>query len=140
MTQVVIDASAALAWLVPSQASQAGWRFLASIQDHSLVAPKIFDWEVRNVLLALARRGAVDSNAYNEALGVYEQLPIDFSEPVAELRDLATFARQSGLSLFDAAYVALALDRECGLVSRDAAQLGLASASGIACFDLRVTE
>lgn len=105
-----------------------------------MVAPKIFDWEVRNVLLSLLRRGAVGGETYEEALLFYEQLPIEFSEPVAELHDLGMLARQSGLSLFDTAYVALALDRDCGLVSRDAAQLRLATAGGIGCFDLRDTE
>ena len=140
MTVVVVDASAALTWLVPSQATAAGWRFLERLGEQSLVAPAIFDWEVRNVLLSLARRGAIRRDEYDEALAVYETFQIEFSEPSTDLRGLAVLARQAGLSLFDAAYMALALDHDCGLVSRDAVQLRIAQSSGVECFDLRDTE
>jgi predicted nucleic acid-binding protein len=46
-------------------------------------------------------------------------------------------ARRTGLSLFDAAYLALALDQEWALASRDEALLAVAAKTGLRCFDLR---
>jgi predicted nucleic acid-binding protein len=48
--------------------------------------------------------------------------------------DIATVA---GVSLFDAAYLALAMERDAGLASRDSLLLAAATAAGIPVFDLR---
>lgn len=50
--------------------------------------------------------------------------------------ELTGFARSVGLSLFDAAYLALAIESGGELVSRDKALLTVARANAIPCHDL----
>lgn len=137
MSTVVLDASAALAWILPTQATPAAAALLDQSNDLIFEAPDIFAWEVRNVLLALDRRGVLAAGEYDEALAIYHDLVVRLSPPVFELDRLAVLARAARLSLFDAAYFALALDRGWPLASRDAALLSAARAAGVECFDLR---
>ena len=136
---VVIDASAALAWLLRSQATPAAWAFLAAHASRGFEAPEIFEWEVRNVLLSLGRRGMIEDDDYDAAVASLSDMDLAYRDPVADVSELSVFARRVGLSLFDAAYLALALDRDCALASRDAGLLRVAEASGVECFDLRGT-
>lgn len=137
MSTVVLDASAALAWILPTQATPAAAALLNQSNGLIFEAPDIFAWEVGNVLLALDRRGVLAAGEYDEALAIYHDLVVRLSPPVFELDRLAVLARAARLSLFDAAYFALALDRGWPLASRDAALLSAARAAGVECFDLR---
>lgn len=59
MTTVVLDASAALAWLLPSQMTVSANRLLEQADDHDFIAPDVFTWEVANVLMVKARGRSV---------------------------------------------------------------------------------
>ncbi|NGM50814.1 type II toxin-antitoxin system VapC family toxin [Caulobacter sp. 602-2] len=139
MRQVVLDASAALAWLLPTQATPAARTLLAESNALIFEAPSIFEWEVRNVLLTLARRGVLVDDEYEKAVATYEDLSVRFSEPAFGVEGLAILARHAKLSLFDAAYLALAAEHDWPLASRDDALLKAAADVGIECFDLRAT-
>lgn len=136
MTAVVLDASAALAWLLPSQATAAACRLLAQSDDHDFIAPDVFVWEVANVLLAKARGRSI---VVGEALDQLDGIEIAFDEPLtaSEVRQLMDVAAAAGLSLFDAAYLALAIERRAVLASRDRPLLAAAATVGVDVFDLR---
>jgi predicted nucleic acid-binding protein len=139
MTAVVIDASAALAWMLKSQATKAADAFLLQVDDLDLVAPAIFQWEVRNVLLSFARRGLLAAADYEAAIAALDALNIRAASPLetAELPAFAEFAREARLSLVDASYLALAMELDCGLASRDTALLEAALGVAVTCIDLR---
>ena len=137
MRTVVLDASAALAWILPTQATPAAAALLNQSATLIFEAPDIFAWEVRNVLLTLDQRGVLADGEYDEAQAIYDDLLVRLSPPVFEIKKLAVLARRARLSLFDASYLALALDRDWSLASRDDALLTVAKASGVDCFDLR---
>jgi predicted nucleic acid-binding protein len=134
---VVLDASAALAWILPTQATPAAAALLDQSNTLIFEAPDIFAWEVRNVLLTMERRGVLADGEYDEAVAIYNDLMVRLSPPVFEMNRLAVLARETRLSLFDVSYFALALDRGWPLASRDEALLTIAIASGVECFDLR---
>jgi predicted nucleic acid-binding protein len=134
---VVIDASAALAWILPSQSSAVALEFLGNAGSMAFEAPAILEWEVRNVLLTMERRGPLGGSRYEKALADYDELQIRLNPPTGEVESLAAFAREVRLSLFDVCYLALAIDRNWALASRDEALLKVAAASGVECFDLR---
>jgi len=136
---VVVDASAALAWILPSQATKASGLMLDQADGLRFESPAIFDWEVRNVLLKVERRRAFPSKAYDEALLFHASLKVQLHAPSIGMEELGALARANGLSLFDAAYLALALDHDWPLASRDEALLKAAADAGIECFDLRAT-
>jgi len=134
--EFVVDASAALAWLVQTQATSRSAAFLAERDQDRLLAPYIFSWEVGNVLLSLHRRRALSAGAHGVVLADLAALEVDV-QPKGDIEDLAVFARVSRFSLFDAAYVKLAIERGAELVSRDAEMLAIAAEQGVPCIDLR---
>ena len=136
MTVVVLDASAALAWILPSQATTAASRLLEQADEHDFIAPDVFLWEVANVLITKARSGSV---VVVSALDQLDELKIDFDHAfsAAEVRRLVDVAAVTGISLFDAAYLALAMEQDAVLASRDGPLLAAATAAGLPVFDLR---
>lgn len=100
-------------------------------------APAVFEWEVRNVLLTMERRGPLAGRRYDKALASYDELQVGLNPLTGEIGSLANLAREVRLSLFDVCYLALAIDRNWALVSRDEVLLGVAAKSGVECFDLR---
>ncbi|WP_420469835.1 type II toxin-antitoxin system VapC family toxin [Brevundimonas sp. FT23042] len=136
MTVVVLDASAALAWILPSQATTAASRLLEQADEHDFIAPDVFLWEVANVLITKARSGSV---VVVSALDQLDELKIDFDHAfsAAEVRRLVDVAAVTRISLFDAAYLALAMEQDAVLASRDGPLLAAATAAGLPVFDLR---
>jgi predicted nucleic acid-binding protein len=134
---VVVDASAALAWILPSQSTPVALKFLDNAGSMTFEAPAIFEWEVRNVLLMMERRGPLAGRRYDRALAGYDELQIRLNPLTGEIVSLTNLAREVRLSLFDVCYLALALDRDWALVSRDDSLLKVAAANGVECFDLR---
>jgi predicted nucleic acid-binding protein len=134
---VVLDASAALAWLLPSQATEAASAFLGQVDATIFQAPAIFAWEVYNVLVGMVRRGLLTAEGYDKALLNYQRLNIQLHASAAGIEELALLARTTRLSLFDASYFALAVAEGWPLASRDEALLTVAVANGVECFDLR---
>ena len=136
MTAVVLDASAALAWLLPSQATATADRLLEQADEYDFIAPDVFVWEVANVLVARARG---QSTLVRDAFGQLDGIEIAFDQPLTggDVRQLVDVATIVGLSLFDAAYLALATERHAVLASRDKLLLSAATAVGVDVFDLR---
>lgn len=135
----MIDASAALAWLVRSQATSASAAFLHARDQDRFVAPHIFSWEVGNVLLSLHRRRALGAEAHMDVVDELRALEVAIEPALTqmEIDELSSFAREARLSLFDAAYVTLAIERSARLVSRDDRLLAAAAAQDVDCIDLR---
>lgn len=136
MTLVVLDASAALAWLLPSQATATAHQLLEQADEYDFIAPDIFLWEVANVLVAKARgHSIVVRDAFDQLDGI--EIALDHPLTDAEVRQLTDVATATGLGLFDAAYLALAMERSGVLASRDKLLLSAAVAVGVDVFDLR---
>lgn len=136
---VVVDASAALAWLLESQSTAASEKFLARSTEFWLIAPDIFLWEVHNAMLTVERRGRLPSGAHLRASSLIEQYAIKTATPFTaeEVSVQAEIARSLGLSLFDSTYLTLAQDLSCDLASRDGNLIKVATENGVFCYDLR---
>ena len=134
-----MDASAALAWLLKSQATQAAFEFLEAAESRALCAPAIFGWEVHNALLSVERRGLMSRAEHDRALQLLDRFSIEIEDPLpnADVRAQMDFARGAALTLFDSAYLSLALSRSCTLASRDGGLLRAAKVAGVECHDLR---
>lgn len=136
MTTVVLDASAALAWLLPSQATASASRLLELADGYDFIAPDIFTWEVANVLVTRGRRqGGVPGQALKLLDAV--EIELDAALQSDEIRQLMEVSLVAGISLFDAAYLGLAVEREAWLASRDVPLLSAAIAAGVDVLDLR---
>lgn len=135
---IVLDASAALAGVLPKQSTPASQAFFDSTPA-TFVAPAIFAFEVLNALLRAERRGLLTAQAVDEAvvqIGDAAELRAWIASPADWVR-LFALAREEALSLFDAAYLDLALREGAALASRDAALLEAAGRRGLEIHDLR---
>lgn len=133
---IVLDASAALAFLLPSQRTDASEALLDKAEEHRFAAPAIFPWEVGQVLL---RRFHKTPERAGEGLSRLMALPVNVSlltDP-GEPQALIPIAASRQLSLFDAAYLDLALALDAPLATRDAALISAAADAGASVLDLR---
>ena len=137
MTKLIVDASAAAAWLLASQSTPPAADLLDRLGDFEPVAPHVFRWEIGNLLVRQARREPRFD--LSEAFAILDSFNIAAAPPVGRnaLRTLALIAAARGLSLFDASYLWLALQIEGAIASRDRGLLAAATAAGLPVFDLR---
>ena len=134
---VVVDASAALGWLLPTQATAAGDAFLES-NIEARVAPAVFPWEVGNVLARRVQKGLISPTRWPLILAQWESYDIVLAEP-EDATPLLPLALAERLSLFDASYLALAVELDAELATRDTDLIAAARRCGVAVHDLRDT-
>ena len=136
LTLVVIDASACLSWVLTSQRTDAAMSFLGAADDKDFTAPFVFQWETQNVLLRLLRKRSLTDPEYELAISNLSDYDVAIGEPFpAGL--LEPLARSEQLSLFDAAYLALALEQDAEIASRDTDLLSAAARHGLITWDLQ---
>ena len=135
---VVVDASVALAWLVPSQSTAAAEAFRASAAAQTLLAPEVFRVEARHALVKLERRSLAGPEALNAGLPALEALfSITAQTSAEELVGVVALARAEQLGVYDAFYLSLALASRAALASRDSVLLAAAARRGVMAHDLR---
>ena len=121
---IVLDASAAIDWLLQTAAGQRIERRTYS-HSESLHAPHLLDLEVGQVLRRLVREGSVSINRADQAIEDLLDLRITRYPHFVLLPRI--WQLRHNLSAYDAAYVVLAEQLGARLVTRDSR---LASASG----------
>ena len=130
----VVDASMAFAWVLPSQASSAAEALLKRVEEgDEIVVPPLWFLEVANGLLVAERRKTLTAPERRLALERLSALALTIDE--ANARDAfgrtSALAEQHGLSVYDAAYLELALRRNLPLATRDRALHSAAERSGV---------
>src|SRR5437660_12660462 len=113
---IVLDASAAVDWLLQTSAGQ---RIEKRIYSHneSLHAPHLLDLEVVQVLRRLARGGTVPAHRADEAMRDLLDLRITRYPHFVLLPGI--WQRRHNFSAYDAAYIVLAEKLGGALVTRD---------------------
>lgn len=116
MTQTfVADASVAIAWVHPAQATRETEAMLDAIADGAtLEVPALWPLDVANALLVLVRRRKLNENERLAALGWLRGLRVRIDHEASSLAwsRLSELAAAHGLSVHDAAYLELA-ERRC---------------------------
>jgi predicted nucleic acid-binding protein len=89
---------------------------------------------VHNVLLVLARRGRLDTDGYEAAVSALAALDVELESPSwAQVEHAVTrLARLHGLSIYDAAYLELALRERLPLATFDSDLARAARKEGLA--------
>lgn len=114
----VVDASVAVAWVHPAQATSVTNRCLDSMVDGArLVVPALWPLEVANALTVLVRRGRLTDGDRVAALRWLPALrvQVDDVSPAVAFSELARLASDYGISVYDAAYLELAARRRLPL-------------------------
>jgi predicted nucleic acid-binding protein len=115
----VLDASIAVAWVVPSQATSYARRLRVRAKREPYYVPIIFGSEVANVLVTLERRRILSARGAEAAADVLSRLDPVVHEcglSIADLRKLAVF---HGISAYDALYLDVALEQRIPVACGD---------------------
>jgi len=121
---IVLDASAAIDWLLQTSAGQRVEKRISS-RNESLHAPHLLDLEVAQVLRRLVREGSLPLRRADEAIDDLVDLRVTRYPHFVLLPRV--WQLRHNFSAYDAAYLALAEKLGAALVTRDSR---LASAAG----------
>lgn len=118
----VVDASVAVAWVHPAQATAESQALLADLEHGAVVeVPAIWPLEVANALLVLRRRKRLTDPERRRALTALHELrlQVDMDAVGFALTKLSALAAEHDLSVYDAAYLELAIRKKLPLACKD---------------------
>jgi predicted nucleic acid-binding protein len=135
-TDLVVDASVALAWCFPDESTDQSDRVLEELRKRKGIVPTIWSLEVANAILAGERRKRVVEADVSRFLGLLSQLSfrVDVLPAQQSFGNVLPLARAYGLSGYDACYLELAMREGCPLATLDGKLRSAAKASGVAVF------
>ena len=126
---LVVDASVVACWILADESDPVADAALARIDFDPIVAPSLWWWETRNLLIVAERRGRLEPAKTAEALRLLADCPLTFDADADE-EALLQLARRRGLTVYDAAYLELALRLRCPLATLDRGLADAARAEG----------
>jgi predicted nucleic acid-binding protein len=116
----VVDASVTACWFMPDERHPIADAAFQRIAHDPAVAPVLWWYELRNVLIVSERRGRLDSAKTARVLRLLKGLPVAIDADVEE-EALMQLARRHRLTAYDAAYLELALRKGHPLATLDGA-------------------
>lgn len=125
----VLDASMAAAWLLPEEYSEAAEAVIARI-DAPCPVPSLFFFEIRNILAMSERRGRISAGGALVNMERLRRLPLDDAGIGGDGYVLLLSANHT-LSAYDAAYLALAVNRNISLATLDRKLASAARKEGV---------
>lgn len=131
----VADASVAIAWVHPAQATAQSADMLDAIAEGAtLEVPALWPLEVANALLVLVRRKKLTEGDRQAALGWLRGLRVRIDHDAASFAwsRLSELAGAHQLTVYDAAYLELAQRRQLVLGCADGAMRKAARHAGVA--------
>jgi predicted nucleic acid-binding protein len=118
---LVIDSSAVLKWVLNETDSAAARQILFDFQAErvELIAPALVHSEVGNVLAKLVRGGEITFEQADHAFALVLQHSPRLHDSPGLSRVALKLASAHRQSYYDCLFLALALERRCGLVTAD---------------------
>jgi predicted nucleic acid-binding protein len=126
----VVDASVAVSWFMPDERHPIADAAFRKNTDDAAVTPVLWWYELRNVLIVNERRGRLDNAKTVRVLRLLQGLPVAIDADVEE-EALMRLARWHRLTVYNAAYLELALRKGYPLATLDAALSIAARAEGV---------
>jgi predicted nucleic acid-binding protein len=130
----VVDASVAACWFMPDERHPAADAAYRRIAHDPAVTSVLWWYELRNMLIINERRGRLDSAKTARVLRLLKALPVVVDANVEE-EALMQLARRHRLTVYDAAYLELALRQGHPLATLDAALSMAARAENVPLID-----
>jgi predicted nucleic acid-binding protein len=118
---MVLDSSAALAWVYADETTGAILELFDEIRIHGAWVPGLWRWEIANVLQLNVRRGRHDAEFRDGALATLALLPltVDAEADCQVWSGALQWAQRHGLTVYCAAYLEIAARREIPLATLD---------------------
>lgn len=126
----VLDASMAVSFVLDDEFTPQSKRVLARVAREGAIVPAVWESEVLNALRSAEKRGRLSPAALANAIHGLAALPIERDHRPADGLRLTTLAREFELSVYDATYLALALDDNLPLAALDARLTAAAKLAG----------
>ena len=135
MARYVVDASATLAWCFHDES--VGWvdaLFQRLASDSEAIVPRHWAFEVANSFVVALRRGRMTRHGLEQSFQILRSLPIhtDITADNTIFTVVVVLAEKHGLSVYDAAYLELAIRTHSPLATLDDDVRAAAVSSGIA--------
>ncbi len=130
----VADASVAIGWVHPAQATPETAAMLDAVAEGAILeVPALWSLEVANALTVLVRRRKLSENERQTALGWLRVLPLRVDHEMSSLAfsRLSELATAHDLSVYDAAYLELAERRNLMLGCNDGPLRKAAASRGV---------
>ena len=130
----VADASVAIGWIHPAQATKQTAAMLDAIADGAtLEVPALWPLEVANALIVLVRRRKLTEDECQAGLGWLRGLRtrVDHEMSALAFSQLSELAAGHHLSVYDAAYLELATRRKLVLGCKDGSLRAAAQRAGV---------
>jgi len=135
---IVIDASVALAWCFPDEASDYADSVLVALEDRTAMVPAIWSLEITNALLVGERRKRIRQPEVRRFVELLKGLSIlEDGQPFADtVSNILPLAREHDLSAYDAAYLDVAVRHGAPLATLDKALQKAGRAAGVKIFEV----
>jgi len=127
---LVVDSSVAVSWVIADEDSELARHALTLAYADGLTGPRVLWYEFRNSLLVNERRGRLLASEVERGISVFRDLNPFFFDDHEESR-LLELARQHRLTIYDAAYLELALRLGQPLATFDRPLADAARAEGV---------
>ena len=117
----VLDCSVALAWAMPDEENKYADYVLDLLIDQQAIVPSLWHLEIINVLLMAEKRGGIVSDKVSIVLETIGQLNIETDRKEIDIgeNNFLLFARQQGVTSYDATYLYLAQREKLLLATLD---------------------
>jgi predicted nucleic acid-binding protein len=118
---VVVDASMTIAWLFDDERTEAAHAVMVRVVAEGAVVTSLWRLEVANVLRNAVRRGRCDEAYVDRSLERLGRLPVAVDDETDKhaWSDTRALSREQNLTLYDAAYLELAIRKARPLASCD---------------------
>ena len=134
--RLIVDASTAVAWCAIHQATDMTWAAARHVRQFGALVPAHFPTEIANSVRYLLKRDLIDHVRVQDFTGM--MLALDFEccaiTNAQAMGSIFALANRHDLSIYDAAYLDLALSTGAQLATRDRALAASAATAGVALF------
>lgn len=136
MAVLVVDASVTLAWALPDESSTYADAVLAAVENGAMHVPALWPHETANGLAVAYVRRRITLADEQTFLAELSRLTIcvEQADALTVIRDGTAAAARFGLTAYDAAYVALALQEGLPLATLDRRMQTAAEQAGVTIF------
>ena len=131
--RIVLDASTTLAAVLPDEDSEFARAAISAAVYGDLVVPALWPCEIQNGLATAVRRKRIKAGSLDEILETLRALEAELEAPHGLGQELR-LAQDHGLSAYDAAYLAVALNSGAALATNDLHLRRAGRAAGVALF------
>jgi predicted nucleic acid-binding protein len=137
LSQVVVDASIALAWCFPDETSDYADAVLVALEGQTMLVPSVWSLEIANAVLVGERRQRLNQPEIKQFTTLLESLSVvqDTRSIAKHINDVLPLARTHGLSAYDSAYLELSIRHSAPLATLDDKLQKAAKLAGVRLFD-----